>query len=105
MIDYTCLPFISVYSIFTDVVIMDALDPDKFVAIVGDLYQNNSFVQSIYNGLAPDGVLVIQVGEADSLRNPATEVGQASDKDHLMRALQEVGFASMHVYDEVRSSP
>jgi len=40
-----------------DLIIMDALDPDKFVEIVGALYNNDRFVRSLYNGLADDGVV------------------------------------------------
>jgi spermidine synthase len=40
-----------------DVIIMDALDPDKFVAIVGSLYKDNTFINSLYNGLSDDGVV------------------------------------------------
>lgn len=40
-----------------DVIIMDALDPDKFVEIVGALYKNDDFVGSLFNGLTDDGVV------------------------------------------------
>jgi spermidine synthase/S-adenosylmethionine/arginine decarboxylase-like enzyme len=40
-----------------DLIIMDALDPDKFVEIVGALYKNDQFVRSLYNALADDGVV------------------------------------------------
>ena len=40
-----------------DVIIMDALDPDKFVAIVGSLYKSNEFVNSLFNGLTEEGVV------------------------------------------------
>ena len=40
-----------------DVIIMDALDPDRFVTIVDGLYKDNDFVDSLYNGLTKDGVV------------------------------------------------
>ena len=40
-----------------DVIIMDALDPDKVVEIVGALYKDNHFVNSLYNGLTDEGVV------------------------------------------------
>jgi hypothetical protein len=40
-----------------DLIIMDALDPNKFVEIVAALYNNDRFVRSLYNGLADDGVV------------------------------------------------
>ena len=40
-----------------DVIIMDALDPDKLVEIVGSLYKDNQFVESLYRGLSEEGVV------------------------------------------------
>lgn len=80
---------------------MDALDPDKFVSIVGSLYTDNSFVKAIYNALNEDGILVIQFGETDSLRDPALETGPERDSADVMSALQNAGFESIHQYDEV----
>ena len=40
-----------------DVIIMDALDPDRFVAIVASLYKDNSFINELYNGLTDGGVV------------------------------------------------
>lgn len=40
-----------------DVIIMDALDPDKVVEIVGALYKDDSFIVSLYEGLTDDGVV------------------------------------------------
>jgi spermidine synthase len=42
-----------------DVIIMDALDPDDFIAIVGSLYNDNHFVESLYNGLSDNGVVSV----------------------------------------------
>jgi spermidine synthase len=42
-----------------DVIIMDALDPDDFIAIVGNLYKDNHFVDSLYNGLSDNGVVSV----------------------------------------------
>ena len=44
-----------------DVIIMDALDPDKFVAIVGSLYKDNHFVSSLFHGLTEQGVVSVNV--------------------------------------------
>jgi len=40
-----------------DVIIMDALDPDKFVEIVGSLYKDDQFVKSLFHGLTDEGVV------------------------------------------------
>ena len=39
------------------VIIMDALDPDKSVEIVGNLYHGDHFVDSLYNALSEEGVV------------------------------------------------
>ena len=36
---------------------MDALDPDKSVEIVGNLYHGDHFVDSLYNALSEGGVV------------------------------------------------
>jgi S-adenosylmethionine/arginine decarboxylase-like enzyme len=114
-----------------DVIIMDALDPDRFVAIVGSLYKDNTFTTALYNGLSDDGVVstfkrmstlpcihlfltflvsfaysqfVVQLGASDRLNDPAADVGPGRDKAKLMDALEHVGFKSMHIYDEVSVS-
>ena len=40
-----------------DVIIMDALDPDKMISIVGSLYKNDQFMDSLFNGLSKEGVV------------------------------------------------
>ena len=45
-----------------DVIIMDALDPDRLVEIVGSLYEDNHFVVSLFNGLTKDGVVSYLLG-------------------------------------------
>ena len=42
-----------------DIIVMDALDPNQFVAIVGSLYKDNTFINSLYNGLSDGGVVNI----------------------------------------------
>ncbi len=42
-----------------DVIIMDALDPDDFIAIVGNLYNDNHFVESLFNSLSDNGVVSV----------------------------------------------
>jgi len=86
-----------------DVIIMDALDPDKAVDIVGNLYTGSHFADSLYHGLSHDGVFVVQIGESDRLAAPAVDTGQSKDKANLIMSLQTAGFQSMHTYDEGHS--
>eukprot|EP00580_Thalassiosira_gravida_P014448 CAMPEP_0201684176 /NCGR_PEP_ID=MMETSP0494-20130426/52504_1 /ASSEMBLY_ACC=CAM_ASM_000839 /TAXON_ID=420259 /ORGANISM="Thalassiosira gravida, Strain GMp14c1" /LENGTH=633 /DNA_ID=CAMNT_0048167969 /DNA_START=17 /DNA_END=1918 /DNA_ORIENTATION=- len=85
-----------------DVIIMDALDPDQLVEIVGSLYKNNVFIQSLANALTEDGVFVVQLGESEAIDDPPDEIGTAIDTARMMDALQNV-FESMHEYDEGHS--
>jgi len=83
-----------------DVIIMDSSDADRFVAIDGGLYKEQKFADSLYNGLTEDGVFVVQLGESNALLDTTTEIGPARDTANMMKALQNAGFESMHVYDE-----
>ena len=99
-----------------DVIIMDALDPDKLIEIMGSLYKDNHFVESLFEGLTNEGVVssfcfrdkrvrfefasrvvvlildrfgsvlqfVIQLGEADSSADAATETGPFVDSAHMV---------------------
>jgi hypothetical protein len=91
-----------------DLIIMDALDRDKFVEIVGAFYNNNQFVCSLYNGLADDELVsfylmsimqmphlsrtnafifpqvVVQIGESQDLDKPSLELGRSKDKAHMV---------------------
>jgi len=86
-----------------DVIVMDALDPDQFVEIVGDLYKDNNFVSSLFNGLTEEGIFVIQMGQSDTYQDPAMDSGPSQDARNMMSALQSVGFESIHMYDEAHS--
>ena len=44
------------------VIIMDALDPDKAVEIVGNLYHGDHFIESLYNALSEEGVVSFSNG-------------------------------------------
>jgi len=85
-----------------DVIIMDALDPDELVEIVGSLYKNNVFIESLANALTEDGVFVVQIGESEELDDPPDEIGTSIDTAHMMEALEK-NFESMHEYDEGHS--
>ena len=95
-----------------DAIVMDALDPDKFVSIVGSLYKSDEFVRSLFNGLSEEGVVsvarkrprlkssratltststtyqfVMQSGQCDSLADPAEDSGPSQDEIHMVRWL------------------
>ncbi|KAL7549854.1 hypothetical protein ACHAWF_013114 [Thalassiosira exigua] len=83
-----------------DVIIMDALDPQRMVEIVGNLYKDNQFMYSLFNGLSDDGVFVVQMGETDERDDEALEVGLDKQVAEMINTLESL-FQSMHIYDEV----
>jgi len=83
-----------------DVIIMDALDPEKMVQIAATLYQDNLFVDSLFNALSEDGAFVVQLGQSDDSTSPGEDEAQSKHKFQMMEALKEAGFKSMHIYDE-----
>mmetsp|Transcript_3235 Transcript_3235/g.6634 ORF Transcript_3235/g.6634 Transcript_3235/m.6634 type:complete len:526 (+) Transcript_3235:129-1706(+) len=78
---------------FFDVIIMDACDPTN--DFVTKLYVDSTFVWSIYNGLSESGVFVAQIGRSSS------HTGGIDETKMFKRMFEEVGFESMHIYDEV----
>ncbi len=92
-----------------DVIIMDALDPDKFVEIVGPLYKDDQFVRSIFQSLTDEGVVsfhlvfkycfrqlssksntltfpqfLVQMGESSTHDSPSLEIGPTNDTAHMV---------------------
>jgi spermidine synthase len=86
-----------------DVIIMDALDPQRMVEIVGNLYKDNQFIYSLFNGLSNDGVFVVQMGETDESDEQALELGLDKQVAELINTLESL-FQSMHIYDEGHSN-
>ena len=83
-----------------DVIIMDALDPDKFGEIVGALYKDDAFTISLFKALSDDGIFIVQMGSAVEHDDPSLEIGPTKDTQHFMNTLEKVGFESMSSYDE-----
>lgn len=83
-----------------DVIIMDALDPDDFVEFADKLYNNTAFIESIYKGLSPEGVFVVQLGASPDIVDPSDENGAFKNRANMIGKLQELGFESIHIYDE-----
>lgn len=88
-----------------DVVILDALDPQNAVDFVEALYGDGAFLNSLYNSLTEDGVLLTQVGEA-------VYVGDISEtypgnfnyqRSMYEKGLKNQGFAVVMNYEEHRA--
>ena len=81
---------------------MDALDPDKFVEIVGALYKDDAFTISIFKALSDDGIFIVQMGQAAQTQHDdaSLKIGPTKDTQHFMNTLEKVGFESMTFYDD-----
>jgi spermidine synthase len=86
-----------------DVIIMDALDPQGVQDIVEALYTDKAFYQSLYHGLAPNGILVAQVGESGYLDDPHYTL---CDKHFasFLNGLKRLGFSKITQYEEVSAA-
>lgn len=86
-----------------DIVIMDALDPNDDIEFAVELYTSDDYIQSLYNALTMNGILVVQVGEVPHYTSPADETGAFLNRFVMLRKLEEVGFKSIHIYEEAHS--
>ena len=84
-----------------DVIVMDSLDPNVEVSYAVELFSNDKYIESLYNGLTESGILLIQLGQSNSNDDPADEVGKFESRAIIKRKLEAVGFKSMHIYTEV----
>ena len=75
-----------------DIIIMDALDPNYDVDFVVELYTSDTYIQSLYNGLTSDGILVVQVGMAPRVNSPADEAGPFVNRSMMKEKLAKAGF-------------
>eukprot|EP00559_Dactyliosolen_fragilissimus_P004283 CAMPEP_0184866438 /NCGR_PEP_ID=MMETSP0580-20130426/22345_1 /TAXON_ID=1118495 /ORGANISM="Dactyliosolen fragilissimus" /LENGTH=856 /DNA_ID=CAMNT_0027366133 /DNA_START=152 /DNA_END=2722 /DNA_ORIENTATION=+ len=83
-----------------DVIIVDALDPEDDVPFAQLLYQNSIFVQSLYNALSDDGVLVLQLGAAPNSDAPSEQYTFSRNRHSLIQSIINESFQSVHVYEE-----
>ena len=68
------------------------------------LYDNIEFLEAMYNGMTENGVIVMQLGESPGYSDPADTVGRDEKRAGITRLLEEVGFESIHVYEESHSA-
>mmetsp|Transcript_73222 Transcript_73222/g.148677 ORF Transcript_73222/g.148677 Transcript_73222/m.148677 type:complete len:925 (+) Transcript_73222:122-2896(+) len=88
-----------------DVVILDALDPQNAVDFVEALYGDGPFMNSLYNSLTDNGVLLTQVGEA-VYKGDISEIYPGNfnyQRSRYEQGLKNQGFAVVMTYDEARA--
>jgi len=88
-----------------DVVILDALDPQNAVDFVEALYGDGAFLNSLYNSLTDNGILLTQVGEAVYVGDIAeTYPGNINYQRHMYeKGLKNQGFGAVMNYEEPRA--
>jgi len=85
-----------------DVVIMDALDPTDDKDFTEYLYHNDRFLESMFDSLSVNGVIVMQLGETNLYDDASDEIIGDHNRANVIRVLERYGFESLHVYDEDR---
>jgi len=83
-----------------DVIIMDTLDPDDFGDFVDVLHNDTAFIESLYDGLAENGVFVVQLGSSPERANPPDESSHFYNGANMLRELENACFENIHAYNE-----
>lgn len=83
-----------------DVIIMDALDPEREVPFAQALYNNPAFLKSLFDSLSDDGIIVMQLGAAPWNDDPPEMLTRFKNRARITALLEKAGFSSIHVYDE-----
>ncbi len=83
-----------------DVMIMDALDPQDNVPFAKILYTDEVFVESLYDALSDDGVMVFQLGGAPYGSDPPDEHTWSARRKDLIKLLEDVGFVDLRIYQD-----
>ena len=65
------------------------------------LYNSYDFMETLYNSLSDDGIIVLQLGEATAdYSRPAAQFTKESRRNALIDLLVDVGFEAMHLYED-----
>ena len=79
---------------------MSHSDPEDDIPFAEMLYNDEDFVETLYNSLTDDGVIVLQLGEAPGEEDPGEEFTKSSRRQTLIYLLEEVGFETMHFFED-----
>jgi spermidine synthase len=78
-------------------------DPEFDIPFAEALYSNVTFIESFYNALSKNGILVMQLGESSDIWKPDETYSKHKNRVATTKLLEKVGFESVHAYEEVRS--
>lgn len=76
-------------------------DPEANVPFAKMLYSNIAVMQSFYDALSDNGVFVMQLGESSNHGDPSETNSFAKNRAATTGLLEEVGFESIHAFEEV----
>lgn len=76
-------------------------DPESEIPFAKALYSNMTFMQSFYDSLSDEGILVMQLGEAADFDSPDETHSKFKNRVAAVNLLERVGFESIHAYEEV----
>eukprot|EP00531_Pseudo-nitzschia_arenysensis_P006766 CAMPEP_0116154554 /NCGR_PEP_ID=MMETSP0329-20121206/21842_1 /TAXON_ID=697910 /ORGANISM="Pseudo-nitzschia arenysensis, Strain B593" /LENGTH=843 /DNA_ID=CAMNT_0003651541 /DNA_START=63 /DNA_END=2591 /DNA_ORIENTATION=- len=83
-----------------DVIIMDALDPQIQKEFVDALYDGGPFLKSLPHALNDAGILVGQVGQANTIGSPSGEFSVDRNRIKFIETLVSLGFPTIRDYEE-----
>jgi len=75
-------------------------DPEDDIPFASVLYSSYDFVETLYNSLSENGVMVFQLGEAPDYTSPAAQFSSDSRREKFIHILEEVGFEALHLYED-----
>lgn len=79
---------------------MQNSDPQDDIPFAEILYTDEVFLNSLYNSLNDDGMIVFQLGEAPDHHDAADHLNANRRRAILMKRLETLGFESFHIYED-----
>lgn len=76
-------------------------DPEIEIPFAKALYGNDRFMRTFYKSLSDNGILVMQLGESPELNSPDETFSRFKNRANTISLLENLGFQSIHVYEEV----
>ena len=75
-------------------------DPQDDIPFAEILYTDKTFLQSLFNSLEDDGIIVFQLGEAPDHSSSPDFLTTSSRRATLIAKLEKLGFLSYHIYED-----
>ena len=98
------LQFVIIYVAFYIEKLLSHLYETFQLLFTHSLYDNIEFLEAMHDGMTENGVIIMQLGESPGYSAPADTVSRDEKRAGITRLLEEVGFESIHVYEESHSA-